>query len=593
MSDGSWIIWFSVHFSATDKIDVSVDTTEKDGEEFEELGEEENTKSQKLKGYPRNPTYQSIIRTRRASGMDSIKNSKQEQPLQNIADEINKDEQNISDLKEKRSSRGRGRGGRGVVAVKRFRSSEKETVVDESVSKSGRGRGKVPLVKGDTTLRKLPRRPKKQKSREEECDGEEEIGPLLKKCKLEKDNSKEEDDHVTDSDKEGTKSSPYKGKGNRRRGKRGRFEIKVEDGGEEQEQKKNEEEKEDKPMKKKRGRPKKKPMELTTPTTDEPTDDMNTCMSSGSQQPVTEPVKDVQEIVELLELSENMGNEGDQNDNGDNNNNDTPVIDTQTMESPEREDDKEMKENDNTVTEDGVDNIGESKMESESKTNNTSESQPQLAITSEDITSEDKPQTVDNEITNNDNQTNISHPSNTTVDDDSSNDKEKNNSQKENKEITTMETVDNNEEATNNTTTTTSAAVTQVVESMPPTTVPLEPTYPFPGHRFPPIDDQGFHPFPPMPHPFLSGYPPFSSPPYPTFMIPTSPHFPQSPYPPECLPPELYGRFTEDYSRFALPPIPQGVTTPTSCTITSQVTNVHLSHDYHMMSFFFHCRELK
>ena len=749
---------------------------EEEGEEFEETGgEEEGNKTgstRKGKIHPRNPQYPSIIRTRRASGMDSIKqqskhvNSADESLQNTVIDETTRNDANISDVKEKRSTRGRGRGGGGST-LKRYKiSNEKETAVEECVGKGSRGRGKIALVtraaaavmKG-IQFHQLPRRPKRQKTREEECEDEEEMGPLSKKNKIEKDNAREEEETAlvaADGDKEGIKSSPYKGKSGRGRGRRSRNGGKIEEDTEEKKNEDNEdydkmgvvdkqEDKQQIPVKKKRGRPKKKAKEVIAPTTtDTPTAEESCEDLNVSQQQVAEPVKDVQEIVELLELSENMGNEDKEitsNNGGVSDSNEKQDVnmssqheetDLQAME-PTKKNDGNISEEDDTKT------VAEEQDNSHNNNNNNKDNNNNNKDNNS-TTSEPKTEPISTkEGTNDDGQVKKSFPPspNTTEDIESQDNKEEKSidllakqQAKENEESIKKETVEEKSKTDNKTAISTIAAAgdkdgiptgnkdgvptgdkdgvhtgdkdgvpignkdgvhtgnkdgvptgnkdgvhtgnkdgvhtgnkdgvptgnkdgvhtgykdgvhtgnkdgvhtgnkdgvhagykdgvhtgykdgvhtgnkdgvhagykdgvhtgnkdgvptgnkdgVPTESQQPPTTAPLEPTYPFPTHRFSPLDEQGFHHFP-MPHPFLTGYPPFSSPPYPTFMLPTSPHFPQSPYPPECLPPDMYPRFPEEFGRYTLPPIPTS-----AGTTTSQVTKACLSHDYHMIYFNF------
>lgn len=579
---------------------------EQEAEEFDDTSEDGGTKNTstratKTKTHSRNLTYPSIIRTRRSSGivkkqtMPAPTSSKEDSstnntptPQQPTIEDTSGEENSSVDGKDKRSgSRGRGRGG-GGPSGKRHKSLEKE-IIDElssSNNKTGTGRGKSTLMtraaaagmKGGIQFHQLPRRPKRQKAKEDDdCEEEEEPElPASKKNKvdLDKEEDAEEKEQVSPNSttgKGGVKSSP-KVKGGRGRGKRvkGVKTAEEEDMGSNKKQIKEEiiEEQEDviehgKSMgKKRRGRPKKKGKEAATPTT-APVDTLSsehkedTSVSGedlDTSQEMAELTKGSNQISKLLESSENLSCEN----NNDGEGQDTPTDITDTDEAKSSQDDKEQKGTKSVACEQPKKNddrkelLDEDKVTTPTETNKVKvatptetnevkgttpteidEATPNAPSTKEPVAASDQKSDKGNQ----DDTVGLSTGS----------------ENKEKKAITTSSATDSSQ--------------------LPTSTIPVDPTYSFPPpHRYSPMDEQGFHHFPMGPS-FIAGFPPFTNPPYPPFMLPTSPHFPQPPFPGDCVPPEMFHRFPEDFSRFPVPPpIPGGTSSNTTST-TSQVIN--------------------
>ncbi len=548
---------------------------EVEGEEAdEEEGVAKSGPTRKGKLHQRNPQYLSIIRTRRTSGMDSKqqlvgdkKPGKEEsvavKPAPLTIEEGSGEEEMGGDMKERRGSKGRGRGA-GSSALKRHKSVEKE----EFGSKSGRGRGKIALVtraaaagmKEPVRFHQLPGRPKRQKTQEEEWeeDGEQPSLPAAKKSKLERESSKEDGNGDVDSHKDdslatppeggtkGAKNSPRvkSGRGRNRRARGGKTEDDVieetankkpkkepEQEGEESNKMDVTEKPEQQPVKKKRGRPKKRSKEALQVSMDTPTSEGKG--EEGGEDPdtsceMTEPVKGTRQIKQLLELSEDI-NSGKMEEDGSCPDGEHPIEDVPV----------------DTPSEEGVDKVP-------SPLSNKGSD-----VTSSENVPDNVPKTTPTETT---------HPTN----DKSSSPKPENNSSSNEKNVaaTPKEKESSNTESIakeggnpNDPRPPNAPPMDTPPGPQGSTAAPVEPTYPFPTHRFASLEEQGYHPFSHIPPPFLTGYPPFSSHPYPgAFMLPTSPHFPH-PYPPDCIPPEMFPRFPEDFTRYPIPPLPPSTTT--------------------------------
>ena len=529
-------------------------------EQDEEEGVAKSGPTRKGKLHQRNPQYLSIIRTRRTSGMVGDKKSGKEEsvavkPAPPTIEEGSGEEEMSGDMKERRGSKGRGRCV-GSSGLKRNKSVEKEEVG----SKSGRGRGKIALVtraaaagmKEPVRFHQLPGRPKRQKTQEEEWeeDVEQPLLPAAKKSKLDRESSKEDNNGDVDSHKDdslatppeggtkGVKNSPRvkSGRGRNRRGRGGKTEDDVieetankkpkkepEQEGEESSKMGVAEKPEQQPVKKKRGRPKKRSKEALQVSMDTSTSEGKG--EEGGDDPdtsceMTEPVKGTRQIKQLLELSEDI-NSGKMEGGGS-----CPDGEHPTEDAPV-----------DTPSEEGVDKVsspqsnkGSDVTSSENVPDNASKTTP--TETTNDKSSSPKPE-----------------------DNSSSNEKSVTATPKQ-KESPNTENIAKEGGNPNDPHPPNAPPTDTPTGPQGSTAAPVEPTYPFPTHRFASLEEQGYHPFSHIPPPFLTGYPPFSSHPYPgAFMLPTSPHFPH-PYPPECIPPEMFPRFPEDFARYPIPPLP-------------------------------------